>query len=336
MNKVVFAGASINDNCLEASYKRAFQHLGFEVHWFDTVTALAKYVPLGRLGTYVNDFIGIQAWIRKMQRELAVHIRSLQPSLVIVFCNAKVHYNVLALLKSTTRCKLVLLWPDTVFNLEPHVSQCAPFYDGVATYSSESKPLFEALGFQNVQWVPLAADEELHGCARPPDRFELDLCFIGNARAERARDLGQIVQEFPSIKMRIWGGSWNKRRYPALRPYIVERHILGREFAHAMNSSRISLNVIDETNYPAANMRFFETPIAHSLQLASVCPEWEHEYLDMKHLAYYRSATELFEKIEGILANDVLNLEIRREGHHLTKTKHTYRHRAQSIINYFL
>jgi hypothetical protein len=336
MKRVVFAGGTVNDHCLEASYKRAFESLGFEVHWFDTVGAQQKHVRFGRLGAYLNDSVGVSPWIKKMQREFVLYAKSLQPDLILVFCNARIHYAALAFLKSTSRSKIALIWPDALLNLEAHVAQCARLYDGIATYSANSTSVFEALGFSNVRWIPLAADEQLHGCADVAASFAFDLCFIGNFRPERERDLSQIARRFPRIKMGIWGSGWRKRSHPVLGRYIAEKQLVGRDFAHTMNVSRISLNVIDDTNYPAANMRFFETPITHSLQLASVCPEWERTYLDMKHVAYYRSEAELFEKIDRILSNEPLNLEIRREGYNFTKTHHTYHHRARSIVDSFL
>ncbi len=336
MKKVVFAGSAIDEYCLEASYKRAFEHLGFEVHWFDTFRSQQKFLHFGQAGRYVNDFIGINAWRKKMQREFVLYAKSHDPEIILVFCNTNIPINCLAFLKSVIRAKIILVWPDTLFNVEAHVATAAPLYDGVASYSRDAQEVFTNMGFKNVNWIPLAADEQLHGQTNKPDGFAYDLCFIGNHRPERARDLESIARQFPKLKLSIWGSTWKKRNHPLLQSYIIEKPLFGQTAAQLMNKSRISLNIIDDTNYPAANMRFFETPIAYAFQLASACPEWEGEYTDMTHLAYYHSTEELFTKIERILSDDALNIDIRRAGHALTKAKHTYSHRAQAIIDRFL
>ncbi len=335
MKKVVFAGAAINEHCLEASYRRAFERLGFEVHWFDTVSAQRKYIRLGKAGQYLNDFIGIQPWIKKMQREFAVQTKNLRPDLILVFCNARIHVNVLAFLKSVLPAKIVLIWPDTLFNIEAHVAQSAALYDGLASYSREAVPVFRRLGFSRVEWIPLAADELLHGGFEVPEQFRYDLTFIGNARPERIRMLESLTRHFPALKMGIWGGGW-RNVSPALKPFVTEKHVYGREFAGLMNASGITLNVIDDTNYPSANMRFFEAPICRSLQLSSACPEWEDEYRDLRHLAYFHNEEELLAKTEHLLTHAQAGREIREAAYALTTERHTYYHRAQQIIQHFL
>ncbi|MCW5921746.1 MAG: glycosyltransferase [Saprospiraceae bacterium] len=336
MKKVVFAGSSINDYCLEASYRRAFQRLGFEVHWFDTVATQQKYVRLGKVGQYINSFIGINAWIKKMQREFVVQVKSIDPDLVIVFCNAPIHVNALAFLKSIIKGKIILLWPDTLFNISAHVATAAPLYDGLASYSRDAIPVFKQMGFSNVHWVPLAADEALHGGFDLPQHFEHDVIFIGNPRPERIKALESISKNFPTLKLGIYGAEWAKSNSNELKPHIVSRHLFGNEFARLMNQSRIAMNIIDDTNYPAANMRFFEACVAKSLQLSSKCPEWEDEYIDSKHLLYFNNEEDLCTKIESALSNEKRCLAIRKSGYQITVDKNTYLHRAQSIIDLFL
>ena len=50
------------------------------------------------------------------------------------------------------------------------------------------------------------------------------------------------------------------------------RALRGADFAKAVSCSKLSLNIIDPTNYPAANMRFFEITTAGGLQVTYRLP----------------------------------------------------------------
>jgi spore maturation protein CgeB len=98
-----------------------------------------------------------------------------------------------------------------------------------------------------------------------------------------------------------------------------------------MRESRIALNPIDDTNYPAANMRFFEIPAAGGLQLSSTCPEMREDFRDGEHLLYYDNDEELAARIDWILARPAEVAAIRREGHRRAIEGHTYVQRVNTL-----
>ena len=110
------------------------------------------------------------------------------------------------------------------------------------------------------------------------------------------------------------------------------RALRGAEFAKAVASSKINLNIIDQTNYPAANMRFFEIPCAGGLQLCSPCPEMEHEFKHAETLFYYRDEGELSNQIRRLLDDGDLRERVRPAAHKKVMEKHTYSHRAKQIL----
>ena len=124
-------------------------------------------------------------------------------------------------------------------------------------------PVFERLGSARAAWVPLAADPAMH---RPYQLSEAerqtygcDISFVGNWRPERERVLGELARL--GVPIRIWGGERWKRAAatcPGLRGAWQGRPAFDSEFAKAVSGSKIGLNPIDDTNFPAANMRFFE------------------------------------------------------------------------------
>jgi spore maturation protein CgeB len=332
---MVFTVGNQNPFSLEASYKRGFEELGIQVRPFDIFGRQQTYVRLGTLGRLFHTFVPVEAWQRKVNRELALAIIHEQPDLVLVFCNAPVLAGTLAFVRSVASIPFVLVWPDPLLQLQAHVLPNACLYDGVATYARATVPVFEQMGFKNVHWVPLAADETLHGHPTSPQEFRHDLTFVGAWRPEREQALTTIRRLFPSLKMRVQGTDWQKAAERSVRSLTHNKPLRGKHYADAFQTSRINLNVIDDTCRPAANMRFFEISIAQGLQLSSSCPEFADTYRHQRDVLYYSIESELAESIEWVLTNPSAATEIRHNAYALTVKHHTYQHRAKQMLRLF-
>jgi len=92
------------------------------------------------------------------------------------------------------------------------------------------------------------------------------------------------------------------------------------------------LNVIDDTNFPAANMRFFEIPCAGGLQVCSECPEMESEFKNGESVFYYKDHNELASIVRSLLINDSQSSRVSQYAHDLICESHTYKHRATRIL----
>ncbi|MFC5409149.1 glycosyltransferase [Larkinella bovis] len=332
--KVLIVG-DVNNYSLESSYRRAFQQLKDAVQEFSIYREVERYTRFGRLGLSLNRFWPVDAWLRKANRALAVAIKSGMPDLVLVFGNAPVLFSTLAFAKSISNVRFVLVWPDPLTGMQAHVREAAALYDGVATYCRASKPVFEQLGFCQVHWVPLAADPVLHKTEPRKNAFGYDLTFVGAWRPEREQALSVIIRQFPHLKMGIRGTDWQRVNDPVLRPFLLRQPLRGRAYSDMLNQSRINLNVIDDTCFPAANMRFFEIAIAGGLQLASACPEWEAIYKDGEQVLYYHTDAELVTQVRRGLQNPLEAESIRQTGFRYTLKEHTYQQRAEQLKHLF-
>jgi spore maturation protein CgeB len=137
------------------------------------------------------------------------------------------------------------------------------------------------------------------------------------------------------FKMKIWGPDWGLRcrnNSPIMKAW-QKRPLRGREFAKAVASSKVNLNIIDRTNYPAANMRFFEIPCAGGLQVCSPCPEMELEFKHGETTFYYRDGSELTGQIRDLLDDSELRGKVKQAAHRKVMEKHTYLHRAKQILS---
>jgi glycosyltransferase involved in cell wall biosynthesis len=329
----VLIASDLSAYALAHSYVRALACLGLEHRAMDVARAATKFVRAGRLGQVVHRFLPVEAWNRKANREFAVACIDYDPDVLIVFGNAPVLFGTLALIKSACRARIVLYWPDTLLNLSQDQLNGASLYDCVATYSAATRATFETMGFRNPLWLPFGADPEFLGkSGNSNPEFRYDISFAGGWRPERESALRAIRRHCPNGRLAIFGRTWLAScKDPDLRRHCCAHEPVGHEYGNLMRESRIALNPIDDTNYPAANMRFFEIPAAGGLQLSSTCPEMREDFRGGEHLLYYDNDEELAARIDWILARPAEAAAIRREGHRRAIEGHTYMQRINTL-----
>jgi spore maturation protein CgeB len=326
--------SDLSGHALGNSFIRAFRSIGIEPLTFDLGSVESKYSKLGKIGKKVHTFWPVEAWIRKANRELAIEFRHQMPDLVMVVGNVQVLYGVLAFLRSLRPCKIVLYWPDTLINLTSYQKESATLYDAVATYSSSTIEAFKQIGFREALFFPFAGDVEFLGSALPGNDFAYDISFAGGWRPEREATLASIVHAFPELKVLIKGTDWERfcTRKELLK-FCEPKPVYGKNFGDFIRQSRINLNVIDDTNYPAANMRFFEVPAVGGLQLSSSCPEMENILLDKEDILYYRNESEMLNQVNWVLNNPAEASRIRQSAREKIAREHTYSLRIQKLLS---
>jgi len=318
---------------LECSYASAFQDLGSEVRCFDMVASERRYCRLGMAGRLFNEFVPVEPWIRKANREMVVEARRFTPDVLVVFGQNRVLAGALAQVRAMSSVAATYIWPDTLLNLSASMIAALPLYDWVGTYSRSTVPLFERLGGRRVEWLPLGADPHMHPVMPPRPEFQCDVAFVGQWRPEREQALAVLLKDLPNLSLKIWGPDWGRRtRNASILRAWQKRSLFGQEFSQTVASARIHLNIIDDTNYPAANMRFFEIPCAGGAQVCSPCPELAAEFKHGETIFYYRDLVELLELIRVLLKNDGLRQQVSQAAHEKVLSEHTYTHRASKIL----
>lgn len=337
MPRVMLAGR-FGPGALELSYESAFRALGYEVARFDLMEAVDRYCRVGWFGRSFNRFVPVEPWVKKANRELVLAAREFEPDLVVAFGPNPIRAGALAQIRASTCASLALVWPDPMQNLPEPQLACLPLYDTIATYSAATVREFEYLGGRNVRWVPFGADPAMYpaGAGIEPSNgtYAADVSFIGSWRPEREEALKALLAESGSIDVKIWGPEWGRRcrGEPAILRAWQGRSLYEAEFARAVSASKINLNIIDRTNYPAANMRFFEIPCAGGLQVSSPAPEMEAELEHGKALFYYADPRDLPEMVRDLLADDEMRRAVAGAGHRRVVESHTYADRAARIL----
>ncbi|RII29440.1 MAG: hypothetical protein CXR30_11125 [Geobacter sp.] len=324
---------------LECSFNTAFIDIGCEVSCFDISSLVQTNCRFGRAGQIFNRFVPVDAWVRKANREMVLEARRFMPDVLVVFGQNPVQAGALAQIRSMMALKTVYIWPDTLVNLSAPMISVLPLYDLVATYSNSTVPLFERLGAKKVKWVPLAADTKMHSVPDNPQNTAAgsiaDIAFIGQWRPERERAVSAILQAYPNIDLKIWGPDWGRRckGKPGVLKCWQGRPLYAQEFATTVALSKINLNIIDDTNYPAANMRFFEISCSGGLQACSQCPEMEGEFKHGETVFYYKTLEELTDMVHSLLQNDSLRKNVAQKANKIVLGKHTYIHRVTQILD---
>lgn len=319
---------------LEASYRRALKAAGCDVVPFDLGMAVNRQTRFGGLGQTLNRFLPVEPWVRKANRKLIIQGIESGVHGVVVIGSQEVRVGALAQLKVATGASLALVWPDTMLNLADSLVACLPAFDVVACYSRESIPLLERFGARRVVWLPLAGDPEMHAPVAVTDEeraaYGADVTFIGGWRPEREK----VLRSLTGTRLKIWGPDWD-RECPdkdLVRRFWQGRALRGVEFAKAVAASKINLNVIDLTNRPAANMRFFELPMCGGLQLVTCCAEMAGEYLHGEHLLFFGDQEDPYAVLRPFLSDERARISMAAAGHRLTRERHTYEHRAAALL----
>jgi GT2 family glycosyltransferase/tetratricopeptide (TPR) repeat protein/2-polyprenyl-3-methyl-5-hydroxy-6-metoxy-1,4-benzoquinol methylase len=207
------------------------------------------------------------------------------------------------------------LRPSAWWAIDTHMN-----YDGCRDKGRDFDLLFAAQrdgaqrlrqdGLAKAIWLPLACDPELHGKQNVSKQH--DVCFIGNLFPGPRRDLVELI----------------RRRFP--NTFVGQRYF--EEMSQTYSASRIVFNRSIKNDI---NMRVFEALAAGSLLLTNdLRDNGQNElFRDGIHLATYRDAEELLDKIQFYLAHEELRERIAAAGREQVLAKHAYRHRMQRILS---
>lgn len=331
--RVLLVGA-FPEEALERSYERAFASLGYETLRFDVPQELSRAVRFGFLGSFFNRFVPIEPWIRKMGRQLVIRAIIHQPDLILNFGHYPVRAGALAQIRSSFSVPIIHVWPDPFQNWDTHMCAALPLLDLVATYSRYTIESFHQLGARRAVWLPFAGDPALHHpttCSLDErHRYQADISFIGSWRPEREAALMKLT----NFNLKIWGSDWGRRcrGNTAILKAWQGRAAYGEEFSKIVACTKINLNVVEVTNYPGANMRFFEIPSAGGFQLSSMAPEMAEAFRDWNHIVYYRNYDELPQLVTQLLQMDEQRKRMAAAAHAQIINLHTYVHRASQLL----
>jgi hypothetical protein len=342
----IFIVGRLTPDALELSYARAFRNLGLQVTTWDVPRAIAGYTRLGKFGKFVNRFWPLENWTAKANDDLLTAILDARPDIVAVVGINRVSAGTVAQIKtSLPHCQVILVWPDPLVYCPALTVASIPVFDMVATYSQASIEPLHRLGARRAEWVPFAYDPDLHpsplNSAEKPSGAvaglseEFDVSFVGAHTLERETVVRQLVEN--GFRVALWGpNNWGSCRVDKrVRGCYKGGPIVGADLAAAVRSAKVSLNPIRRTNFPGANMRFFEIPGSGGVQLAGACPEMEAEFPDREcclYYDYYNRVPNVAEVLRSAMKDEDCLSRVAKNSRARILQSHTYSHRARHIL----
>jgi hypothetical protein len=188
-------------------------------------------------------------------------------------------------------------------------------FDHVFASSVVSARRLLSVGFSRVSYLPFAVDTSLHN--DPNLAKDYEVAFVGNldlppTRQKRLALLANLEQRY----------RMNDYRTP----------VYGDAMMNVYNRTKIVVN-IPWSGSGAFNMRTFEAMAAGALLLTQDVGTGSHDLFQPGvHLDYYTDEADLIGKIDYYLGHEQDRLRIAQTGMQEVLTKHTYQHRAATVL----
>jgi hypothetical protein len=208
--------------------------------------------------------------------------------------------------------------PTACYLIDVHLGhwrpQVARFFDAVFVAQKDYVSGFrQAVGHEQVQWLPLAAAPDVH---RQHDLSRVyDVGFVGNLAiahrgTPRARRLRLIAERFQTNDF--------------YRRYTPE------ELGQVYSQSRLVFNTSIAGD---VTMRVFEGTACGALVLTDKVANGLDELFDIgREIVVYHDDAELLERIAYYLDHEAERAQIADAGQRRTLAEHTYAHRAQTLL----
>ena len=196
---------------------------------------------------------------------------------------------------------------DTHLNY-PRCRDRSRAFDSVFTAQKDGAEQLRADGIDSAIWLPLACDPRVQRKHDVPKRY--DVAFVGNLFPERTELLQRIRRRFANT-------------------FVGQRYF--EEMAETFSASR---TVFNRSLRNDVNMRVFEAVACGSLLVTNDLSDngLTELFQDGQHLATYRDADELLDKIAFYLSHEAARERIAEAGLAEAVTRHTYRHRMEALL----
>ncbi|MGA9293866.1 MAG: glycosyltransferase [Ignavibacteriaceae bacterium] len=205
-----------------------------------------------------------------------------------------------------TACYLI----DSHLNLESHLNW-ANYFDFIFIAQREYLSEFKKSGFENVFWLPLGADPEIHSKKNIEKTY--DVGFVGSVSGHLYQRRVNLLNKINSIVKvnysRCW---WN-------------------EMAEFFSASKIVFNNSINNDL---NMRLFEVMSTGSFLLTDTASNsgQEEMFKDGKDLGIYND-DNIIDKVKYYLKNDIERETIAEHGRQIIHSAHTYSHRIEELLS---
>lgn len=276
--------------------------------------------------------------ISRYNQELVRLVDEANPDAVLVLKGEIIHPETAA--KLSDRATTVL-WCYDKATRYPNVVEGAHHYDLFYTFEPSDADQLGGNGVE-ARYLPMAYDpyyyQKLEGADEP-----IDVCFVGRMYPHRRRLLHEIVRHNPDLRVEVWGKAWSwynpftqyeyKVRRPQLGDAINNHDVHHTDINKIYNASKVCLNIHSHQSRQGVNPRTFEIPGSGALELVDRKGKLTEAFEVGDELACYTDIDDAAEKIRYYVDNPAERRRVAERGHQKASHNHTFRHRAQHILD---
>lgn len=261
-------------------------------------------------------------------RELYLEARRLEsvfrPHGVFVFKGNVVHPDLIRYFKKRG-IPVVNYYPDVSFRTHgTYIPRALPLYDHIFTTKSWGiADMQSQLGVKNISFLEHGFDPEIHHPWRldEEDRklYGCDVVFIGTWSPKKEALLSHLKRSMPAVKIRIWGGAWNKSSSRELASSIVGSEITGQAYSKVLQAASICLGFLSEqrkgsTSGDLITSRTFNIPACGAFMLHERNEESIQYFTEREEAAFFESPEELVKCVRFYLKHPDIRANIARKG----------------------
>lgn len=201
-------------------------------------------------------------------------------------------------------------------------------YDVVFTWGEFLITTLEEDGGTDVRYLPFAHDPSYHYPADPRAEYNCEVAFLGHYSSKREQYLSSLTE----FDFQVRGNMWRWKCFDLSLRRAYQSPALGHpEYARAMASADIIVNVVADHNIPAQNMRTFEAPASGTLMVTTRTEGQQRYFPDEEACVMYDDPEELREVVAYYLDDDEEREAIAARGQEYVQ-EHTYADRMRKLV----
>ena len=351
--KILITGSNFHG--INNMIAKAFYELGNEVklsNWPDlsgTVFDRSKSLLYKKMDALTNSlnqpeikYNLFKEIIIDYNKKLLHGISALRPDVVLVLKGDILLPETIEKIRNDSDVILVLWCYDSALRFS-NVLKGGKYYHIFYTYEPTDIQELRAYGIHAI-FLPMAYD--------PNSYFKLedetatrDISFVGalGDYPERKKILEMIISHYRELRLEVWGAAWTWYNPFLQYEYKIKRRALGKhihnynippeEVNKVYNSTKICLNIHHRQSKEGVNPRTFEILGAEGFQLTDYKKILEELFDIGREIECYKNENDLLDKIEYYLENEDEREKIAQRGNDIARKKHTYKHRAETILS---
>jgi spore maturation protein CgeB len=255
-----------------------------------------------------------------------------EPDLLFVYgSNWNIFPETLHKIKQRTGCQIAI-WELNQSFWRAHQAESLALYDHLFALDSYVMPLVKIGGAKHVHHLPACCDPGEHKVISlsPEEKVQLgaDLCFIGSAHADRIA----LFQQLVDYDFKIWGWTWINLS-PSLQACVCTEPVYGLKKTKIYNASKIVLNFHGPHMVDGENFRVFEVAACGGFSLSGYKKDLSKCFRIGEEMITFEDADDMRNKIAYYLCHEDERKEVAARARARVLAEHTYRHRAEHILD---